>query len=182
MSSHLLHAGIPLTEKVLRTVAVYAAIAVLLRLAGKRDLAQLNTFDLVVVLLLSNVVQNAVIGPDDSLVGGLVGAVVLVGVNAVVVRVVNRNDRLATVFEGTPTVLVDDGVLLHDALRREGLRAADVTASILHQGASNLDEVQRATLEPGGAIVVALKPGARNATVADLERLERKLDALLAGA
>jgi uncharacterized membrane protein YcaP (DUF421 family) len=180
MSAHLFHVGIPLTEKVLRTVAVYGALAVLLRLAGKRDLAQLNTFDLVVVLLLSNVVQNAVIGPDDSLLGGLLGAAVLVGVNALVVRVVNRDDRLAAVFEGTPTTLVEDGRLRLDALRREGLRAADVTAAILRQGASDLSEVRRATLEPGGAIVVELRPEARNATAADVERLERKLDALLA--
>jgi uncharacterized membrane protein YcaP (DUF421 family) len=178
--SHLWHAGIPLTEKVFRTLAVYLALAILLRLAGKRDLAQLNTFDLVVVLLLSNVVQNAVIGPDDSLLGGLVGAAVLVGVNAVVVRVVNRKDRIAAVFEGTPTVLVEDGALKTDALRREGLRPADVMAAILRQGASHLGEVERATLEPGGAIVVALKPEARNATAGDLRRIEAKLDALLA--
>jgi uncharacterized membrane protein YcaP (DUF421 family) len=180
MSAHLWHAGIPLTEKVLRTLAVYLALAILLRLAGKRDLAQLNTFDLVVVLLISNVVQNAVIGPDDSLVGGLVGAAVLVGVNALVVRVVNNDDRVAALFEGTPTVLVEHGAFRRGAIRKEGLRPADVMAAILRQGASHLGEVERATLEPGGAIVVALRPEARNATVADLRRLEEKLDALLA--
>jgi uncharacterized membrane protein YcaP (DUF421 family) len=178
----LLHVGVPLTEKVLRTVAVYFAVAVLLRLAGKRDLAQLNTFDLVVVLLLSNVVQNAVIGPDDSLTGGLLGAAVLVGVNAVMVRVVNRSDRTVAVFEGTPTVLVRDGAMLDDALHREGLRAADIEASIRRQGASDLSEVETATLEPGGAVTVVLRRDARNATTGDVARLEAKLDALLARA
>src|SRR5438477_412591 len=97
---------LPALEKVLRTVLVYGGLAILLRLAGKRDLAQLNTFDLVVVLLLSNVVQNAVIGNDNSLTGGLLGAAVLVAVNGLVVRVTNRYPRLTKVFEGTPTELV----------------------------------------------------------------------------
>src|SRR3954451_9792522 len=98
--------GIPLAEKVVRTVAVYGGMAILLRLFGKRDLAQLNSFDLVVLLLLSNVVQNAIIGPDNSLVGGLIGAAVLVGFNAVVVRAVSRNKVTDQLFEGRPTDLV----------------------------------------------------------------------------
>src|SRR5215469_16333411 len=93
---------VPVLEKVLRTVLVYAGLALLLRLAGKRELAQLNTFDLVVVLLLSNVVQNSIIGNDNSLLGGLLGAAVLVGVNALWVRLINRTPRLTTIFEGTP--------------------------------------------------------------------------------
>src|SRR3954451_20041561 len=101
--------GIPLTEKVLRTVVVYGGLAVLLRLGGKRDLAQLNTFDLMVMLLLSNGVQNAVIGNDDSLTGGLIGAAILVLLNSFIVRASNRNPRLTALFEGTPTVLVNDG-------------------------------------------------------------------------
>src|SRR6266540_2507343 len=92
--------GVPVAEKVVRTVLVYGGLAVLLRVAGKRNLAQLNSFDLVVVLLLSNVVQNAIIGPDDSLTGGLLGAVVPLGVNSLVVRIVNRSDLAVRVFEG----------------------------------------------------------------------------------
>jgi len=111
MWSDMFSLQLPALEKVLRTVLVYGGLAILLRLAGKRDLAQLNTFDLVVMLLLSNVVQNAVIGPDNSLSGGLLGAVVLVGVNAVWVRVVGRSNRLVRLFEGSPTVLVKDGPL-----------------------------------------------------------------------
>src|SRR5205085_3370830 len=101
--------GVPLLEKVLRTVAVYLGILLLLRLAGKRDLAQLNTFDLVVLLLLSNVVQNAIIGNDNSLVGGLVGAVTLVAINSVLVRTSQPSQTAVVLLEGPEEVLVRDG-------------------------------------------------------------------------
>src|SRR4051794_18642992 len=120
MGHHLFHVDISLAEKVVRTVLVYLALAVLLRLAGKRDLAQLNSFDLVVMLLLSNVVQNAIIGSDNSLLGGIVGAAVLVAVNAIFVRLSAANPSLAHLFEGHETVLVDDGRYDKRALRREG--------------------------------------------------------------
>src|SRR5436853_7830103 len=103
--------GVPIAEKAIRTVAVYFGILLLLRLAGKRDLAQLNSFDFVVLLLLSNVVQNAIIGDDNSLTGGLLGAVILVLGNAIVVRLVRRHDVAVRLFEGTPSVLVRDGEL-----------------------------------------------------------------------
>jgi uncharacterized membrane protein YcaP (DUF421 family) len=157
---------VPALEKVLRTVLVYGGLAVLLRLAGKRDLAQLNTFDLVVVLLLSNVVQNAIIGNDNSLTGGLLGAVVLVAVNAAWVRVVNRRARLTTIFEGAPSTLVQHGEVTGN-LHRLGLRRADVVVAIRRQGASSLDEVAQASLEPGGAIVVDLEPDAQDLTKGD---------------
>src|SRR5665811_2559898 len=97
---------IPATEKIVRTLGVYLGLAIIMRLAGKRQLAQLNSFDLIVMLLLSNVVQNAVIGPDNSLTGGLLGAVVLVGFNAALERVATATRRTPTIFEGTPTTLV----------------------------------------------------------------------------
>src|SRR4029453_2060323 len=136
--SDLFHMGVPVVEKVLRTVGVYAGLAVLLRLGGKRDLAQLNSFDLVVMLLLSNVVQNAVIGDDLSLTGGLLGAAVLVAINAAVVRGVARRRRLARWFEGSETVLVRNGQVCEEALRREGLRRADVEAAGGRQTAPSL--------------------------------------------
>ena len=82
----------PVADKLLRIVVVYLGIALALRLAGKRDLAQLNSFDLLVTLLLANLVQNAIIGPDNSLTGGLLGVAVLLTLNAVVVRFVGRHD------------------------------------------------------------------------------------------
>jgi uncharacterized membrane protein YcaP (DUF421 family) len=172
--------GVPIGEKVLRTVAVYLGLLVLLRLAGKRDLAQLNTFDFVVLLLLSNVVQNAVIGPDDSVWGGLLGAAVLVAGNALVVRVVGRDDRLLRVLEGDPSTLVTDGRIDEATVRRLGLRSADVLSALRRQGASDLGEVERAVLEPGGTISVSLRAEAFDATRADVERLEAKLDEVLA--
>jgi uncharacterized membrane protein YcaP (DUF421 family) len=176
----LLTMGVPVAEKAIRTVAVYLGILVLLRLAGKRDLAQLNSFDLVVLLLLSNVVQNAVIGDDNSLAGGLLGAVVLVVGNATLVRVLRRSERAIKLFEGTPTTLVSDGRIDDHALFVQGLRKGDVLNAIRRQGANTVEEVDEAVLEPGGAIVVDLKREAENATRADIERVEAKLDAILA--
>jgi len=164
----LAHLDISLLEKVIRTVAVYIGLAVLLRLAGKRDLAQLNSFDLVVMLLLSNVVQNAVIGPDNSLLGGLFGAAILVAVNAAVVRASAAHPAVATAFEGTETVVVTNGRYDDRALRREGLRRADLDAALKRQGAPDVSQVQQATLGTGGAVVVDLKPESTPATKADV--------------
>ncbi|MEP9382295.1 DUF421 domain-containing protein [Nocardioides cheoyonin] len=176
----LTHLGISAPDKIVRTVVVYVALAILLRLAGKRDLAQLNSFDLVVMLLLSNVVQNAVIGPDNSLTGGLLGAVVLLLANAVIVRGMRRSDRVSRLLEGTPTELARDGVWNEGALRDEGLRKADVDAALRRQNANDVSEVKELVLEPGGAIVATLYDGEQNATLDDIRRLEAKLDVLLA--
>jgi uncharacterized membrane protein YcaP (DUF421 family) len=168
MSAELWHVQIPVLEKVLRTVLVYGGLAVLLRVGGKRELAQLNSFDLVVMLLLSNVVQNAIIGNDNSLSGGLIGAAVLVAINAGMVRVANRHPRLTRIFEGTQTILVRDGRVDHKALHRIGLRQADLAAALRRQGASDVHEVKKATLAPGGAIVVTLTEEAKDVTCRDL--------------
>jgi uncharacterized membrane protein YcaP (DUF421 family) len=175
----LFTSGVPLVEKVLRTVGVYLGILLLLRLAGKRDLAQLNTFDLVVLLLLSNVVQNAIIGNDNSLLGGLLGAVTLVAVNSVIVRVARQSDPVDRLLEGSPTTLAEDGQLDEAALVRLGLRRADVVLALRKQGATSLDDVARAVLEPGGSILLTLRDAAAPATRADIDRLETKLDRLL---
>jgi uncharacterized membrane protein YcaP (DUF421 family) len=182
ISDDLFTMGIPVLEKGLRTVAVYTGILILLRLAGKRDLAQLNTFDFVVLLLLSIVVQNAVIGEDNSLVGGLLGATILVAANSLVVRFARHSEGATKLFEGTPTTLVRDGTLDHETIAHLGLREKDVIQAVRHQGANDVDEVEEAVLEPGGSIVVTLKPEEENASKADIARLEAKLDALLARA
>jgi uncharacterized membrane protein YcaP (DUF421 family) len=179
ISTDLFTAGVPVAEKVLRTLGVYLGLVFLLRVGGKRDLAQLNSFDLVVLLLLSNVVQNAVIGPDNSLSGGLLGAVVLVAMNAVVVRLVRHSDRAVELFEGSSTVVVANGELDRDSLRRLGLRDGDVLAAIRRQGASTVREVRVAQLQAGGAITVELKPEAENATKGDIARLQEQLRELL---
>jgi uncharacterized membrane protein YcaP (DUF421 family) len=180
MWNDMLTFGIGAPEKIVRTVAVYLALALLLRLAGKRDLAQLNSFDLVVMLLLSNVVQNAVIGPDNSLSGGLLGAVVLVTFNAAVVRLAVRSDRLHRLLDGTATVLAQRGRWNPRALAREGLRQEDVDAALRRQNANTVADTELVSLEPGGAVLTTLLPGRESATRDDVERLEAKLDALLA--
>jgi len=179
MWNDLMDLGVSLPDKIVRTIAVYAVLVVLIRLAGKRDLAQLNSMDLVVMLLLSNVVQNAIIGPDDSLLGGAIGAVVLITVNSLLVHAVRSNDWLARLLEGKSTVLARDGQWDTEALRREGLRQADVDAAVRRQGADGIQEVDQLTIEPGGAIVAKLLPGDQNASAADIARLEAKLDELL---
>src|SRR5262245_56323456 len=103
---------LPLLEKIIRAILVYAALVVLLRLFGKRELAQQNPFDLVVLLTLSNTVQNAIIGNDNSLTGGLIGALALLGVNYLVVRFLFRHRRLDQLFEGKPTTLVENGKII----------------------------------------------------------------------
>jgi uncharacterized membrane protein YcaP (DUF421 family) len=126
--------GVPLADKIVRTIVVYLALLVLLRLVGKRDLAQLNSFDLVVMLLLSNVVQNAIIGDDNSLLGGLVGAVTLLAVNWLVAWLAAGPARVGRLLEGTATVLAEDGRYRWTTLRRLGLRRADVDVAIRRQG------------------------------------------------
>ena len=176
IGNDLFEMGVPVAEKVLRTVAVYGFILILLRVAGRRDLAQLSTFDLVVVLLLSNVVQNAVIGPDNSLTGGLLGAVVLIVVNEVWSRSVGRSAALVRAVEGSPVTLVSDGHYVQSALRRSGIRAADLGQSLHMQGADDVGEVAAATLNPRGSLVVELKYEDQNASRGDLDELRRHLD------
>jgi len=170
---------IPAPEKIVRTLGVYLGLAIIMRLAGKRQLAQLNSFDLIVMLLLSNVVQNAVIGPDNSLTGGLLGAVVLVGFNAGLERIATAGERATKIFEGTPTTLVEDGRIMESQVRRTGLRDGEVVSALRHQGAK-LQDVRRATLEPGGIISIELSREAETATYGELREavvdLQRYLD------
>jgi len=146
--------SVPVAEKVLRPVVVYAFLVVVLRVFGKRELAQLNPFDLVVLLSLSNTVQNAIIGNDNSLTGGLVGAFTLLGVNYLVVRFLFRHRRLDQMCEGKPTVLVDNGKVIKAALARELLTRADLITVLHRQGFGGLKDVERCVLEPGGTFYI----------------------------
>ena len=113
--------GLPIAEKILRPILVYAFLIVGLRLAGKRELAQLNPFDLVVLLTLSNTVQNAIIGEDNSVTGGVIGASTLLLVNYVLVRFVSRHETLERLVEGDPDVLIENGEITHDCLQKEAI-------------------------------------------------------------
>ncbi|MFI0419411.1 DUF421 domain-containing protein [Spongiactinospora sp. 9N601] len=172
----MLASGIPLAEKAIRTVAVYLCIVVLLRVIGRRDLAQLNTLDLVVMLLLSNVVQNAIIGDDDSVTGAIFGAVVLLGANTVLARAAARWGRAGRLLEGRDTVLAEDGRYDIATIRRLGLRLADLEMAIRRQGGGSVGDTAKVTLEPGGTVVVRLRPEEEGASVGDLAELTGRLD------
>jgi uncharacterized membrane protein YcaP (DUF421 family) len=171
---------ISLWEKVLRTIVVYLGIAILIRIAGKRLLAQMSSLDLVVVLLLSNVVQNAIIGPDNSVLGGMIGAVVLIGFNAVLDRLAESNPKVRRLLIGHGTDLIVDGEVDREALSRLGLSQGELDLALRRQGADEVVEVERAALEPEGEIVVTLKPGERTATRDDLAAAVAELKSLIA--
>jgi uncharacterized membrane protein YcaP (DUF421 family) len=172
---HLVHLGISPWEKAIRTAAVYLALLALLHLAGKRELAQLNSLDLVVLLLLSNVVQNAIIGDDNSLLGGLLGAAVLIVANAVLVRASFMSPRFRTVVQGTATVVSENGKIDEHALRRLALTREELLAGLRRQGLE-IEDTERVTLEPEGTFNATPKPRASISDVMEkLDSIERKL-------
>lgn len=155
----LLVPGLPILEKILRPVIVYVFLVVCLRLAGKHQLAQLNPFDLVVLLTLSNTVQNAIIGEDNSVSGGLIGAATLLLINYVVVRFLFSHEKLDRLVEGDPDALIQKGVLREDRLKRELLTKTELETAAHRQGFASLKEVEEAVIEPGGYIYfVGKKP------------------------
>jgi len=139
-------------EKVLRPIMVYVFLIAGLRLAGKRELAQMNPFDLVVLLTISNTVQNAIIGRDDSVTGGLIGAATLLIVNHIAVRLVYAHKRVQHIVEGTPTELIKSGRVVTANLEAELVTPEELEAAALKQGFTSLDEIDRAILEPGGSM------------------------------
>jgi uncharacterized membrane protein YcaP (DUF421 family) len=172
---HLVHLGISPWEKAIRTAGVYAALLVMLHLAGKRQLAQLNSFDLVVLLLLSNVVQNAIIGPDDSLLGGLLGAAILLAVNYILVRVAFMNPRLGKVLQGGATTVAVDGTLDERRLRHLALTREELVAGLRRQGLE-LEDTEKVTLEPEGTFNATPKQRpSLNDVMRKLNEIEAKL-------
>ncbi|HLQ76790.1 MAG TPA: YetF domain-containing protein [Terriglobia bacterium] len=155
--SHLFMPGAPVWEKVIRAIVVYAFLIVGLRLSGKRELAQLNPFDLVVLLTLSNTVQNAIIGEDNSLLGGLIGATALLVVNYFVVRFMFFHPRVERIIEGHPVGLVESGKVQERKLREELISVTELRAAAHRQGFEHLRDVETAVLEPGGTICFTRK-------------------------
>jgi uncharacterized membrane protein YcaP (DUF421 family) len=154
---HIFAMGAPVGEKILRPIVVYIFLVALLRIFGKRELAQLNPFDLVVLLSLSNTVQNAIIGDDNSVTGGLLGAFTLLAVNYVVVRFLFKHRRLDQILEGAPTVLVEDGHVRKDAMAKELLTRAELMTVLHRQGFGKISDVERCVLEPGGVFFIKSK-------------------------
>ena len=176
-------AGVPLIEKVLRTLIVYVFLIICLRLAGKRELAQLNSFDLVVLLLLSNTVQNAIIGNDTSLVGGLIGAATLIVINWGLVRVAYKYDRFDRLLEGEPVTLVRNGQLQENQCAKQLITQMEIEIAARKQGFDSLADVREAVLEPGGVLTFTGKEPSLDEThyrdlVARLDRISERVEVL----
>lgn len=166
---------IPFDEKILRTVLVYALILVLFRMTGKRGFAGLNSLDIVVMMLLSNVVQNAIIGNDNSLLGGGIGAVTLVAVNSLLNRLTAVSPTAARLLEGTDSVVIRDGQPDRGLLRRLALRRTDLDHAVRLQSGDDLDEVDTGVLTSDGHLVLTLKQSEQSATRGDIAALHAEL-------
>ena len=154
MLRDMFHLSLPLLEKIVRPVLVYLALIILLRCFGKRELAQLNPFDLVLLLMLSNTVQNATIGDDNSLSGGIIGALALLGANFLLNRLLFHFPKLDRSLQGSQTVLVHDGVINHRAMRREMLTQEELIQVVHRQNITGLQDVKLCVLEPNGTFYV----------------------------
>jgi uncharacterized membrane protein YcaP (DUF421 family) len=150
----MLTLGAPAWSIALRTTAVYLVVVVGLRLSGKREIGQMTVFDLVVLLLLANAVQSAMIGPDDSLVGGVIAAGVLLALNASMARLRLRWPRLRRLVEGSPSLLVLHGDVIQEHLAREGVDSEMLEAALREHGVAALSDVEMAVLEIDGSISV----------------------------
>jgi uncharacterized membrane protein YcaP (DUF421 family) len=177
--SNLFSMDISWLEKIIRTIAVYAALLILLRLAGKRELSQLSTAELIVILLLSNTVQNAIIGDESSLIGGLVGAVILITMNKGLVHLTYRSSRAATLAQGQPVDLIRNGEPIMQTLHDQRITIAELESVCREHGVGEIRQVQRAVLETNGGIsVIAAETGNDAALAERLANLEAALESL----
>ena len=166
--------GLPILEQILRPILVYLFLIIGLRLSGKRELAQLNPFDLVVLLTLSNTVQNAIIGDDNTVTGGVIGATSLLVINYLVVRFLYDHRKLDQLVEGRADLLIQDGKVIGSRLKRELITKEELAAAARKQGFESLSEVRQCILEPGGTLTfVAKKPDTEDLRHQELlQRLE----------
>ena len=172
----MFHLQVPILEKILRPMIVYLVLVGFLRIFGKRELAQLNPFDLVVLLSLSNTVQNAMIGDDNSVSGGIIGAFSLLTVNWVLTRVLYRAPWLNTTLQGGSRTLIMDGTIDHAALRKEALTQQELLSVLHRQSFDTVDEVRSCTLEPNGTFYIeAKKPSQEEKLIAQLVTAVQKL-------
>jgi uncharacterized membrane protein YcaP (DUF421 family) len=172
--------GLPLLEKILRPIIVYGFLVVGLRLSGKRELVQLNPFDLVVLLTLSNTVQNAIIGDDNSVLGGIIGATSLLVTNYLVVRFLYDHRKLDQLVEGKADVLIENGKVLTRHLKKELITLEQLEAAARKQGFSSLRDVEQCILEPGGTLCfIGKKPATEDVRhqelLGKLERLAQEI-------
>jgi uncharacterized membrane protein YcaP (DUF421 family) len=178
--------GLPLLEKILRPIIVYAFLVISLRLSGKRELVQLNPFDLVVLLTLSNTVQNAIIGEDNSVLGGIIGATSLLVTNYLVVRFLYDHRKLDQLVEGRADVLIEGGKVRTQHLKSELITMAQLGAAARKQGFESLSEVEQCVLEPGGTLTfLGKKPGTEDVRhqelLGKLDRMTQEIAQLRGG-
>jgi uncharacterized membrane protein YcaP (DUF421 family) len=185
MFQSMFHMQLPLLEKILRPMIVYLFLIILLRVFGKRELAQLNPFDLVVLLSLANTVQNAIIGNDNSLTGGLVGALALLAINWVLMRVLYKAPKLTAILEGTATVLVKDGKVVEDAMKKEIMTPEELVSVLNKNGFDDPADVALCILEPNGTVYVKGKSPSSDeqessALMDEVQKLSRQIAELRA--
>jgi uncharacterized membrane protein YcaP (DUF421 family) len=155
--------AVPVWELVVRGVVVYLFLVILLRLTGKRQVGQLAPFDLVLLLVLSNAVQNAMNGGDNSVLGGMISAVTLISLNWLLGVVTYRSHRLARLIEGRAEVIIHNGKVDHEVMARERLTQSELDTALRRAGCASVADVHFAVLENNGDISVRLRthrPGA----------------------
>jgi uncharacterized membrane protein YcaP (DUF421 family) len=154
LSTDMFHLPVPVVEKIARSVVMYLCLVAFLRVFGKRELAQLNPFDLVVLLTLSNTVQNAIIGDDNSVTGGIIGAFTLLAINWIVMWLLYRAPKVNAALEGSPATLIQDGEVDHAALRHEHITHEELISILNKNGFNDPSEVEVCALEPNGTFYV----------------------------
>jgi uncharacterized membrane protein YcaP (DUF421 family) len=181
MAHDMFSLGVPVWERIIRAVLVYAFVVIALRFAGKREIGTLNPFDLVVLLFLSNILQNSIIGNDLSVTGGAIGAATLLGTNYLVQRFLINHRRFERAFEGEATSLIEDGKVLHENLNKELLTEEELIIAVHKQGILELSDVQKALLETDGNISVFPRtPTADEARHRDLAAQLTRIESALA--
>jgi uncharacterized membrane protein YcaP (DUF421 family) len=154
MWHNLVSIGSSWQERAIRAVAVYVFLLIAIRIFGRRELGQLTAFDVIVLLTLSNILQNAMIGNDNSVTGGMVGAAVLLSANLALAFVVSRRPTVERLVEGEPRILIQDGKVREDAMRRELLTIQDLMAAVRREGLERFEDVHLLISEPNGMISV----------------------------
>ena len=176
LSRDMFHMPLPITEKILRPVVVYLFLIIFLRLFGKRELAQLNPFDLVVLLSLSNTVQNAMIGDDNSVSGGIIGAFALLAINWLLMWLLFRAPKVNQALEGSAITLVKDGIVDEAALKKETLTQEELISILNKNGFDDPAQVDLCVLEPNGTFFVkARHPSVEERSSRDVMEALRKL-------
>jgi uncharacterized membrane protein YcaP (DUF421 family) len=154
MWHNLVSIGSSWQERAIRAVAVYVFLLVAIRIFGRRELGQLTAFDIIVLLTLSNILQNSMIGNDNSVTGGMIGAGVLLSANLILAFVVSRRPRVERIVEGEPRILIHDGVIRRDQMRKEQLTEQDLLSAVHREGIERIEDVHLAISEPNGMISV----------------------------